>query len=425
MSRIKITKVTVDQLQPGSGTRIVYDCELKGFGVRVSPGGHKCYIVEYRPGAGGRGVRSKRMKIGDAHVFTAEQARQAAKMILANARLGTDLADGRERERLMPTVTEFSEIFMRDHVEMKLAATTGKLYADFFDRLIRPVVGNVKINRLTVAEATRLHLKIGRENGPGTANRAMQTLSSMIGYAIRLKLLPKNSNPVADVERFDENPVERYLTSDEVSAIGTALLEAETIGIPWRIDPTKPNHKHVAKSNQRTIIDPFAVAAIRLLLLTGCRLSEILTLQWKYVDLERGLLLLPTSKTGRKTVILSGPALMVLADLHRIGPYVIPGKDPAKPRNNLRKAWVSVVRHAGIEWARIHDLRHTHASFGIGAGVGLSVIGKLLGHLSTATTERYAHLADSPARQAAELIGQGLAAAIQGENVLQLRRTAA
>lgn len=425
MPTIRITKASVDSLTSGTGTRLFYDRDLKGFGVRVSPGGHKCYIVEYRPGAGGRGVRSKRMKIGDANVFTAEQARQTAKTILANARLGTDLADERERERLTPTVTEFSEIFMRDHVEMKLAGRTIATYADHFHRLIRPSLGNMKLNRVTVAEVAKLHLKIGRENGHGMSNRTMQTLSSMFGYAIRLKLLPKHANPVADIERFDESSVERYLSSDEIAAIGASLLEGETVGLPWRLDPTKPNRKHVAKANQRTLLDPFSAAAIRLLLLTGCRSGEVLNLQWKHVDLERGLLLLPTSKTGKKTVILSGPALMVLADLPRVGPYVIPGKDPTKPRNNFRKAWTSVVLHAGIEWARIHDLRHTHASFGIGAGVGLSVIGKLLGHLSTATTARYAHLADNPARQAAELIGAGLAAAIQGENVIPLRRNTA
>src|SRR5204862_1250052 len=134
-----------------------------------------------------------------------------------------------------------------------------------------------------------------------------------------------------------------------------------------------------------------AIAAIRLLLFTGCRLREILHLKWEHADFERGLLLLPDSKTGRKTVVLNAPALAVLANLERIGPYVISGDDPEKPRADLKRPWKAVANRAGLEGIRLHDLRHTYASFGAGEGLGWPIIGRLLGHTQASTTQRYAH----------------------------------
>jgi integrase len=182
-----------------------------------------------------------------------------------------------------------------------------------------------------------------------------------------------------------------------------------------------PTAKHAPKeANRRTVIDPFAAAAIRLLILTGARLREILKLEWQHVDLERGLLLLPDSKTGAKSIILNAPALAVLAGLKRVGSHVIAGQTAGtageKPRADLNRPWRSIAKRAGLPGLRIHDLRHTHASFGAGAGLGLPIIGKLLGHARASTTQRYAHLDTDPLRRASDHIGARLAAALGEPN---------
>ena len=144
------------------------------------------------------------------------------------------------------------------------------------------------------------------------------------------------------------------------------------------MDETKVNAKHVPKANRSTKIAPSAAAALRLLLFTGCRLREILHLRWEHVDVERGCLFLPDSKSGRKTIILNAPALAVLNGLERIGPYVVPGVDPKQPRHDLKRPWDAVTKRAGVTGVRLHDLRHTYASFGAGGGLGLPIIGRLL-----------------------------------------------
>jgi integrase len=169
----------------------------------------------------------------------------------------------------------------------------------------------------------------------------------------------------------------------------------------WEVDDTKPTAKHIPK-HRRTSIGPHAAAALRLLILTGARLREILGLKWEYVDMERGLLFLPDSKTGRKTIVLNAPALAVLSALPRVGSYVIMGDDPEKSRHDLNRPWKLVSKHAALEGVRLHDLRHTHASFGAAAGLGLPIIGKLLGHTQPSTTQRYAHLDVDPLRRASD-----------------------
>ena len=163
-------------------------------------------------------------------------------------------------------------------------------------------------------------------------------------------------------------------------------------------------------------MSPFAGAAIRLLLFTGCRLREILDLRWSDVDLERGMLNLLDSKTGRKSVILNAPALAVIGTLPRIGDYVIHGERPDKPRSDLKRPWAIVCRRAGLEGVRIHDLRHSFASIGVGAGHGLPIVGKLLGHADASSTARYAHLDADPVRRASNSIAATIEAAMNGKS---------
>ncbi|WP_173861862.1 site-specific integrase [Notoacmeibacter marinus] len=202
---------------------------------------------------------------------------------------------------------------------------------------------------------------------------------------------------------------------DEMQRLGDALREAETVGLPWNFNEgKKAKHRPVKDENRREVISPFAVAAIRLLMLTGCRAGEILALRWSEVDFERGVLNLPDSKTGAKKVLLGAPALEVLSDLPRMGDYVIAGALPNKPRSDLKRPWERITRHAGLKDVRLHDLRHSFASVGAGAGMGLATVGKLLGHASPAMTARYAHLADDPLRRASESISGTIAAAMNG-----------
>jgi len=161
-----------------------------------------------------------------------------------------------------------------------------------------------------------------------------------------------------------------------------------------------------------TIIGPHAAAALRLFLFTGARLREILHLQWQHADFERGLLFLPDSKTGKKTIVLSGPAVNVLATIPRVGTYVIAGNNPGKPRADLKRPWELVCQRARLEGVRIHDLRHSFASVGAGGGLGLPIIGKLLGHADVKTTQRYAHLDNDPLRRATDIIAGKIAAAM-------------
>ena len=198
--------------------------------------------------------------------------------------------------------------------------------------------------------------------------------------------------------------------------MGSTIREAETSGIPWTVDASKPTAKHLPKAaNRRTKISSSAGAAIRLLLFTGCRLREILNLRWEHVDLERGLLFLPDSKSGRKTVILNAPALTVLNELKRIGPFVVPGDNPENPRADLKRPWEAITNRAGLNGVRLHGLRHTYASFGAGGGLGLPIIGRLLGHSQVSTTARYAHLDNDPLRRASEAIAGRISAALQGK----------
>jgi len=178
-----------------------------------------------------------------------------------------------------------------------------------------------------------------------------------------------------------------------------------------------PKRKHVPKlsNDQRENIDKYAAAAIRLLILTGARVGEILHLEWDHVDLERGLLFLSDSKTGRKTIVLNSAAMEILSSLQAEkikGRFVIVGAAPDKPRVDLKRPWAAVRRQAKLQEIRLHDLRHTFASVGAGASLGLPIVGKLLGHTQPQTTARYAHLDADPLRRASNLIGSYIQAAM-------------
>ena len=211
---------------------------------------------------------------------------------------------------------------------------------------------------------------------------------------------------------YREEGRERFLTSQEFERLGAAIREGETDGIPWEVDHSKQTSKHVPKSDRSTKLGSHAAGALRLLIFTGCRLREILHLKWTEIDFERGLLFLSSSKSGKRTVVLNSPAISVLEGLPRVGQYVIAGNDPDRPRSDLKRPWLIVTKRAGLPGVRIHDLRHSFASFGAGSGLGLPIVGKLLGHATQRMTARYAHLDNDPLRRASENIARQISKAM-------------
>jgi integrase len=293
-------------------------------------------------------------------------------------------------------------------------------------RYILPAVGDLRISEIRRSHVSKMHASAAK---PGAANRALTVISSIWNWASsehdELELPP---NPAKGIRRNPEEGHERFLSSDELARLGEALERAETAGLPYDIDETKPGAKHAPKPENRTRqIDPFAIAAIRLLLFTGARLREILNAEWNFVDFERGFLNVPDSKTGRKTIFLSGAALAVLSDLPRFegSAFIFPGPSGDKPRADLQRPWAAPVKEAGLQGLRIHDLRHSFASVGAGRGLGLPIIGKLLGHASPRMTAKYAHLDNDPVCLAVNQIGDALSANLNrrpGAEILHMRR---
>ena len=314
------------------------------------------------------------------------------------------------------TLAEMAEQFLTEHMDAKRSASSARSYRDLLERLVFPEIGKRKADKIASAEIQRLHSKNARRR-LYQANRMLRVLSSLFTFAGKAHVVPMGFNPCRGIEYFPEDGRERYLSTQELAQIGEAIREAETIGLPYAVNEANPNAKHAPKeASRRTVVGPHAAAALRLLIFTGARLREILHLKWEHVDFERGLLMLPTSKTGKKTIVLNAPALALLIGLPRIGTYVIAGtsagEQDERPRSDLKKPWKAVSKRAGLTGVRIHDLRHTHASVGAGAGLGLPIIGKLLGHTQSATTQRYAHLDNDPLKKASEHIGSRLAAAM-------------
>jgi integrase len=390
MTEQRITKRLVDGLKPQATEFALWDSKLPGFGVRVRPSGAMSYVVVYRAGSG-RGAPVRRFTIARVGKATPEAARKRAATILGAVAHGHDPAGEKATERAALTISELADRFMSEHVEQKRKAGTVTFYRHLLEKIVKPSLGATKADKATRAQVARLHGNL--KATPFQANRVLAVIGSMYTFAGRSGLLAEGMNPARRIEQYKERRRERFLTGEELLRLGSAIREAETKGIPWDVDEANPNAKHLPKTKNRfTQISPIAAAAIRLLLFTGCRLREILHLKWEHVDLERGLLFLIDSKTGRKTVILNAPALAVLAGLDRLGSYVVPGDDPEKPRADLKRPWDGVARRAGLEGVRLHDLRHTYASFGAAGGLGLPIIGKLLGHTQASTTQRYAHL---------------------------------
>jgi len=390
MPNVKLTKRAVEKHQPGERDIILWDTDLKGFACKITPKGRRVYSVYYRTHDG----RQRRPAIGAHGAVTCEQAREIARQWLAEVAAGGDPSAERQSQKNAPTISDLADRYLAEHAEPHKRASSTAHDRRMINRHILPALRKRKVAEVARADVLKLHHSL--REAPYEANRTLALISKMMNLAEAWGLRLDGTNPCRHVKRYAEKKRERFLTGAELARLGEALSEAERT-------------QEVTAS---------VIAAIRLLLMTGCRLNEILTLRWDDLDMEGQCLRLPETKTGAKVVQLSAPALEVLSKIERRddNPYVIVGKKLGSHLVNAQKPWRHIRAHAGLDDVRLHDLRHTFASVAAGLGEGLPMIGKLLGHTQAATTHRYAHLASDPVKQSAERIGAAVAGMLKGDD---------
>lgn len=385
----KLTKRLLDATKPRAIEVVIWDSELRGLGFRVRPSGHRSFIVQYRNAQG----RTRKVKVGEHGRLTPDEARREARQILAEVERGGDPAEERRRKDRSETLADLASRYLAEHAEVKKKPRSVAEDRRLLEKRVLPVLGRRQVADLSRPDVARLHHSL--RDTPIEANRTLALMSKMLNLAERWGLRPDASNPCRHIERYREHKRERFLSGDELRRLGEVLAQAE-------------------QTSQEM---GSAVTALRLLLLTGARRSEVLTLRWVEVDFERSCLRLADSKTGAKVIPLAAPALEVLAAAPRLdgNPYVCWGVRPGEHLIGLQKIWERLRRSAGLEEVRLHDLRHSFASIGASAGMGLPILGSILGHSNPTTTARYAHLSNDPRQAAAEQIAGHIAAALTGQ----------
>ena len=345
------------------------DRELAGFGVLVEPSGRKTYVMQL---GGAEGAR--RVALGRHGAISADRARSRAAALLA----GSDSAAA--------TVADIASRYLGEYVAVRCKPATVAQYRLVIDRHILPALGGVPI--AAVGRAQVAALQHGLADRPAMANQAVATLSRLIEQAADWGLAPARGNPCRSVAKYRLRRHERFLTGAEFRRLGRALDRLEAGG-------GIPVH---------------AAAAIRLLMLTGCRRNEILTLRWEDVRLDAGELRLRDSKTGPRIVPISPAAAKILAGVPRIpgNPWVVPGRNAGAPLSGIFLQWRRARSLAGLDDVRLHDLRHSFASRALALGESLPTIALLLGHARVQTTSRYAHLARDSVKQAAARVAEDI-----------------
>jgi len=391
--KAKLTKKTMDALKPEAARYVVHDTQIPGFIAKIQPTGRKSFFLRYRVG-GGRGATIREPKIGDMGQVTPDQARDIAKAWMAEVRRGGDPSGKRQEEREAPRMGDLFDRYLTDHAKPHKKQSSMEEDERLIRLFLRPAFERKKVAEVTRAHADAFHK--GLADRPYRANRSIALLSKAFNLAEVWGWRADGTNPCRHITKFKEKKRRRYLSQQELARLGEALAKAEN----GELD--RP-------------ISTYAVALIRLLVLTGARRGEILSLRWDEVNIERGCLELSDSKTGEKEVFLPPAALQILADLPRVegNPHVIVGARPGAHLVNIKDPWAIIRSAAGLDDVRLHDLRHSFASVGARGGMSLPVIGALLGHRETATTARYAHLSDDPLRTAADAIGREIADAMK------------
>ena len=389
----KLTERTIKSpTRPAEGYTILWDDEVKGFGVRTTANGAVAFIFNYRT----RGGRLRRLTIGDTSEYSVETARKVAKRHRHVVDEGGDPLADRRAERGAPDFKDLADEYINKHLPKK-RPSSRKIDEQTLEKVLLPVLGPLKVTEITFDDIDGIHHKISKR-APYRANRVVALLSKMFSLAIKKRW--RGDNPAKGIERNQESKRARYLSNDELSRLTEALA---------------------AYPDQHT------ADAIRLLLLTGARRGEVLSLKWDQIDFEAGTWTKPGATTKQKTehvVPLSAPALQLLAKMRECSrsDYAFPNRDGSGHRVDLKKPWQAICKAANITGLRVHDLRHSYASFLVSAGLSLPVIGALLGHTQPGTTARYAHLHDDPLRKATERVGAIIEGAGKaGAQVVKLR----
>ena len=384
---LTISKRTVDELPVDARDAVFWDRGLPGFGVRVYPTGRKVYVVQSRGPSGPR-----RVALGSHGEVSADQARKKAAAVIDRIKRGEDPVPPPDAPE--PTVADLAERYMEAYVAVNCSAHTAGIYRGSLNNHILPALGAMPIAEVERGHAAALHYAL--RGTPRAANRALMVVSKMFRLAEAWGLAPEGSNPCRLVVKYKERKRERFLTPEEYRRLGRALDAAQTRSMVWRQ----------------------AAFALRLLMLTGCRLNEILTLRWDDVDRAAGELRLRDSKTGARMVSLTPTALKVLGGIARVpgNPWVIAGGKPGAHLPSLTVYWHRVRAEAGLDGVRIHDLRHSYASRALALGESLSMIGRLLGHADVESAARYAHLARDAEKVSTARVGASIGADILRKN---------
>jgi integrase len=372
------------QPAPATGNKLRRDTTETGFALRVTANSAKSFVLNYTT----RGGRERRYTIGPHPSWNTVAAREEARRLKQEIDRGADPLADIEDARAAPAMAELYDRFEAEHVARK-REKTGDDYKRLLRLHIRPHFGkHTKVADVSFADCDALHRKVTRDGGPYAANRCIAVLSKMFNLAIRWKV--RDDNPCRGVERNTEYQRRRYLTPAELGRLTLALQTAR---------------------------DQQSANAIRLLLLTGARRGEVLSMRWSDYDAATGIWSKPPSSTKQKehhSVPLSAPARQLLAEIaegqagkHRRGlpEFVFPGNGDRGHVVEIKRSWRTLCRGAGLENLRLHDLRHSFASQLASGGAGLPLIGALLGHALPQTTARYAHLLDDPQRAAVERVG--------------------
>ena len=366
MAAIRLTQRRVEALRPGKAIRNVRDAELKGYGVRIMPSGAKRYFIHSQH----RDHRVWKI-VGDATVMTETEARTRARAMLTALREDRDIDIDTSGDTLFERVAE--EVFERYGRHWK--PRTLAVNSDYLRNQILPFFSGRPIAEITREEVQRWFHSLHAT--PAAANRAAPVLSVIMQRAEAWGYRPDGGNPCKGIRRYRQKRSERFLSPEEYRRLGMVLDRHET---------------------KR----PLYVAALRLLLLTGCRKSEIITLEWRFYRESR--LDLPDSKTGPRTVWLCRAAREVLDRLPRSSRHVFPVDGRPAPWLWLDHFWRAVRAEAGLKDMRLHDTRHSYASMALIGGESIRTVGRLLGHDKPATTLKYAHLSDASVREATDAL---------------------
>ena len=380
-----LSKRVVDRLSVNGKDAVFWDRDLAGFGVRVYPSGKKVFVVQTRAFG-----RSKRVTLGTHGDITTEIARKDATAVIARIKKGQPAVQAEPEPAPDPTVADLAERYQREYVEMHCKPATVSHYRLMLRKHIVPALGERVVADVEHKDILAFHNKLHRM--PTVANRAADILVKMYNLADAWGWRPSGTNPCRGVSRFKVEKHERFLTREELYRLGQALRAAPA----------------------ERLASTHAAAAIRLLVLTGCRRNEILGLRWDDLNFDTGEMRLRDSKTGARMVPLPPESAEVFAGLPRTpdNPWVFPGRKKGTRLVNLNDSWDRIRKRAGLDGVRLHDLRHTFASRALALGESLPMIGDLLGHRKVNTTARYAHLARDSVRVSSAKVAADIGARI-------------